>query len=253
MRPPFRLAVLLSSSLSLTACAPMLGMLGTNTALVQVVANIERVKLAADGASLASSKKTLNDHLISAALGKDCKVFNILTKESVCADTDPSASIAANDTHPADMAGRAGALKTSIQTASAGELPPEKNAEDAPVVPVNFAMQTDSDTSSRMATLASNIRTAAAREPQVVQQPDAETTLPAESPAKPQPGVVAVAGTNVVRQADPSIQAPASQVDEPVAPSSTKPHDQPVAAQDPSTIAHPAERSIDISRESASG
>ena len=84
-----RLACIAGAALGLSACAPMLAMVGSNTALVQVVAQVERVKLAADGASYLQSDKTLSDHALSKLTGKECKVFNILTKESVCADKTP--------------------------------------------------------------------------------------------------------------------------------------------------------------------
>ena len=38
-----------------------------------------------------ASSKTITDHALSAAVGKDCKVFNILTRESVCADKSTDA------------------------------------------------------------------------------------------------------------------------------------------------------------------
>ena len=79
-------AGLLCATLSLTGCAPMLSLLGTNQTLVQVVAQVERVKLAGDGASFVSSSKTLTDHALSVAVGKDCKIFNIVTPDQVCTD-----------------------------------------------------------------------------------------------------------------------------------------------------------------------
>ena len=81
-----RLPCLLCATLSLTACAPMLSLVGTNQTLVQVVAQLERVKLAGDGASYVASSKTITDHVLSVALDKDCKVFNVVTRAPVCAD-----------------------------------------------------------------------------------------------------------------------------------------------------------------------
>ena len=83
-----RLACLLCLCLGMTACAPMLSLIGTNQTLVQVVAQGERVKLAGDGASYVTSKKTVTDHAISIVTGKDCKLFNVLDKQSVCKETD---------------------------------------------------------------------------------------------------------------------------------------------------------------------
>ena len=84
-----RLLALLCLAPVLTACAPMLAMVGTKTTLVQVIAQVERVKLAGDGASYVSSNKTITDHALSKVMGKECKIFNVLTNESVCAETTP--------------------------------------------------------------------------------------------------------------------------------------------------------------------
>ena len=84
MSSTLRLHCLLCATLALTACAPMLSLIGTNQTLVQVVAQVERVKLAGDGASYVSSSKTLTDHALSVAVGKDCKVFNVVTPDPVC-------------------------------------------------------------------------------------------------------------------------------------------------------------------------
>ena len=81
-----RLHCLLCATLSLTACAPMLSLAGINQTLVQVVAQVERLKLAADGASYVASSKTITDHTLSAALGRNCRVFNVVTPAPVCAD-----------------------------------------------------------------------------------------------------------------------------------------------------------------------
>ena len=81
-----RLCCLLCAALALSACAPMLAMLGTNPSLVAVITNLERIKLAADGASYVRSDKTLSDHALSKLTGKECKIFNVISKESVCAD-----------------------------------------------------------------------------------------------------------------------------------------------------------------------
>jgi hypothetical protein len=81
-----RLPWLLCATLSLTACAPMLSLVGINQTLVQVVGQVERVKLAGDGASYVASSKTITDHALSVALGKNCKVFNVVTPDPVCTD-----------------------------------------------------------------------------------------------------------------------------------------------------------------------
>jgi hypothetical protein len=80
-----RLCLLCVAS-GLTACAPMLAMVGSHQSVVQLVAQIERVKLAGDGASYVASSKTITDHALSGVVGKDCKVFNVVTREPVCTE-----------------------------------------------------------------------------------------------------------------------------------------------------------------------
>ena len=103
MRALIRLSVVIFIAPMLTACAPMLAMVGTNTTLVQVVAQVERVKLAGDGASYVSSHKTITDHALSKVMGKECKIFNVLTNESVCTETTPVIA-ADSDTLPKEVA-----------------------------------------------------------------------------------------------------------------------------------------------------
>ena len=86
MHLTIRLACLLSAALGLSACAPMLAVMGSSPGVIQVITQIERVKLLGDGASYATSNKTITDYALSKISGKECKIFNVLTKESVCAD-----------------------------------------------------------------------------------------------------------------------------------------------------------------------
>ena len=79
-----RLSCVLCAALCLTACAPLLSLVGSNHTLVQVVAQVERVKLAGDGASYVGSGKTITDHALSMVTGEDCKVLNVVTREPVC-------------------------------------------------------------------------------------------------------------------------------------------------------------------------
>jgi hypothetical protein len=81
----------------------MLALVGTNQTLVQVVAQLDRVKLASDGASFAASNKTITDHALSKATGKECKILNVLSKESVCAETTPVVA-ADSDAQPKEVA-----------------------------------------------------------------------------------------------------------------------------------------------------
>ena len=81
-----RLPWLLCATLSLTACAPILSLVGIHQTLVQAVAQLERVKVAVDGVSYVASSKTTTDHALSMALGKNCKVFHVVTLDPVCTD-----------------------------------------------------------------------------------------------------------------------------------------------------------------------
>jgi hypothetical protein len=270
MHPSARIAVLLSLSLSVAACAPMLAMVGTNQALVQVIANVERVKLAADGASLASSKKTLTDHALSMAVGKDCKLFNVLAKESVCADSSspsPTVAIASHDSAPADTPTRAEALDSSIKAAAASELPESTvaNNDTEPVIAAGFEMRPNTDTRGLMAKLNSNIKSARAGVQPV--NLDTATAVAAETAAKPDEEFTTIPGTNLKRKVDPSIAAASARPGDgspEIAPTQAKdsaiaaaapqlpPHDEPRIVQ-PQAIAHPGARSIEVTREAASG
>ena len=78
------LILLIPVSLSVAACAPLAAMLGYSSPVIQLAAQVDQVKLAADGVSYVSSGKTISDHVISAATGSDCKVTNILDKAPLC-------------------------------------------------------------------------------------------------------------------------------------------------------------------------
>ena len=47
-------------------------------------------KGAADAAAFSATGKTVNDHLLSSAVGKDCKLVRIITKRPICIEIDPS-------------------------------------------------------------------------------------------------------------------------------------------------------------------
>ena len=42
-----------------------------------------------DVASYTSTGKTINDHLLSATIKKDCKIGRIITKKPICVEIDP--------------------------------------------------------------------------------------------------------------------------------------------------------------------
>ena len=143
MSTAIRLACVLCAALSLTACAPMLAMLGSNASLVAVATQVERIKLAADGASLVRWDKTLTDYALSEVTGKECRIFNILAIESVCAEKTPVIA-ADSDALPKDVAtGAAPAdpdalpkeVATAVTPADAAALPTEVATVVAPAEP----------------------------------------------------------------------------------------------------------------------
>jgi hypothetical protein len=86
---------LLLITLCLQGCAPMLAVIGYPSSVVQLVAQVERVKLFGDGASFVASSKTITDHVISKALNKDCKVFHVVTRDPVCVEQTANNKVAA--------------------------------------------------------------------------------------------------------------------------------------------------------------
>jgi hypothetical protein len=131
-----RLACLLCAALGLSACAPMLSFIGTNQTAVQIVAQIERVKIAGDGASFAASNKTITDHALSRATGKDCKIFNVLTKESVCAEKTKAVA-PDSDMQPKEVAAVAPDSGTQPKEVATGQSPaaPQTQATTAHKAP----------------------------------------------------------------------------------------------------------------------
>ena len=80
-----RLVCALASLSALTACFPLAGVLGLGPSTVQLAAQVDQLKLMADGASFAGSGKTITDHAISIATGYDCALSNAVKSEQVCA------------------------------------------------------------------------------------------------------------------------------------------------------------------------
>jgi hypothetical protein len=121
-----RLPCLLCATLSLTACAPMLSLMGTNQTLVQVVAQVERVKVTGDGVSYVASSKTVTDHALSMALDKNCKLFNVVTPDPVCTEkTVAETTVKVSRSPDADL-----------HLPPAAQTPPE-SAQFAPAPAVN--------------------------------------------------------------------------------------------------------------------
>jgi len=121
----------------------MLAMLGSNTSLVAIATQVERIKLAADGVSLARWDKTLTDHALSQVTGKECKIFNILAIESVCAektpviaaDSDALPNEVATGAAPADPDALPKEVATAVTPADAAAPPKDVATVVAPADP----------------------------------------------------------------------------------------------------------------------
>ena len=77
--------IIFTSLVALSGCSA-LAPSGTETALKYIGVT----KGVADVASYQSTGKTINDHLLSAVIGKDCKIGRVITKKPICIEIDPS-------------------------------------------------------------------------------------------------------------------------------------------------------------------
>ena len=82
----WRIAIFVPCALLLSACAPLAAVLNFGPPAVQVAAQADQVKFAADGVALVGSGKTVTDHAISIAMGRDCQLTNPLAGNPVCAN-----------------------------------------------------------------------------------------------------------------------------------------------------------------------
>jgi len=73
----------LTSFVAISSCSA-LATAGTDTAFKYLGIN----KGIADIASYQTTGKTINDHLLSAAIGKDCKLGRVITKKPICVQID---------------------------------------------------------------------------------------------------------------------------------------------------------------------
>ena len=76
--------IVCASFVALTGCSA-LAPTGTDTAFKY----LGITKGIADVASYNSTGKTINDHLLSAAIGKDCKIGRVIRKKPICVEIDP--------------------------------------------------------------------------------------------------------------------------------------------------------------------
>ena len=76
--------IIFTSFVTLSGCSALVPS-GGDTALKYLGIS----KGIADVASYQSTGKTINDHLLSAAIGKDCKIGRVITKKPICIEIDP--------------------------------------------------------------------------------------------------------------------------------------------------------------------
>ena len=76
--------IILALFVALSGCSAIAPS-GTETAFKY----ISIAKGVGDAASYTKTGKTINDHLLSAAIKKDCKVGRIITKKPICVELDP--------------------------------------------------------------------------------------------------------------------------------------------------------------------
>ena len=75
--------IIITSFVALSGCSA-LAPYGTETAFKY----IGLIKGVGDVASYTSTGKTINDHLLSAVIKKDCKLGRIITKKPICVEID---------------------------------------------------------------------------------------------------------------------------------------------------------------------
>ena len=75
--------IVLSSFIVLSSCSALVPS-GTQTAFKY----LGIVKGVSDAASYSITGKTINDHLLSAAIKKDCRLSRIITKKPICIEID---------------------------------------------------------------------------------------------------------------------------------------------------------------------
>jgi hypothetical protein len=90
------LSVLLALS-CLSACAPIIAMIGYGNSAVQIAVQLDRAKLLGDGMSYLGSGKTITDHAVSIVAHADCRVMNVISPNPVCAPRRDDTTIARNE------------------------------------------------------------------------------------------------------------------------------------------------------------
>ena len=80
-----KIIIILSLTLTLPSCSSIVPS-GTETAFKY----LGIAKGVGDAALYSKTGKTINDHLLSAAVRKDCKIGRIITKRPICVQIDPT-------------------------------------------------------------------------------------------------------------------------------------------------------------------
>jgi hypothetical protein len=80
----FRLLCVLCALSCLSACAPIIALVGYGNSAIQIAATLDRVKLLSDGVSYVKSGKTITDHAVSLVVGADCHLLNVVSPDPVC-------------------------------------------------------------------------------------------------------------------------------------------------------------------------
>jgi hypothetical protein len=134
LRKCFRLLTVSIALSGLTACAPLISLVGYSSSAVQVAVQLDRAKLVSDGISYLRSGKTITDHAVSMIARADCRVLNVITPDPVCTPRRDDNMIARNERM------NLAALREELRNA-AGEFDAPANA--APATP--GAEQPDTD------------------------------------------------------------------------------------------------------------
>ena len=85
------------SIVCLTACAPLLTLVGSGGGAVQVAIQLDRIKLLSDGISYVQSGKMISDHVLSRIANADCKIGNAISGTPVCRRYSPIAAPETNE------------------------------------------------------------------------------------------------------------------------------------------------------------
>jgi hypothetical protein len=90
-----RLIFLALIVIGLSACAPLVAIMGYSNTATQIAVQIDRIKLAGDGLSYIKSGKTVTDHAVSKLVGADCHLMNVVSPDPVCATRKDNVQVAA--------------------------------------------------------------------------------------------------------------------------------------------------------------